>query len=206
MGDSHESLQAEVQEPRALIPSTAALRMRPHSQRPQLRGGGALRPQSRGPGAPRLPQLGCRPLSGPAALSSHWSSVGLWFAISFLRQLEPQQPPARLLKMPQGVAESSRSFQDQSHCASPSGPPRFSPCPPSPPSLCGDLLPSTPYFRSCRDVTSSQRPPGWFFNCNRTPLLPPSPSPHLCCLRVHTALTLNFTSSRVHYLSSVCLH
>lgn len=44
--------------------------------------------------------LGCRPLSGPAALSSRCSSVGLWFAISFLRQLEPQQPPARLLKMP----------------------------------------------------------------------------------------------------------
>lgn len=33
-------------------PSTAALCTRPHSQRPQLRGGGVLRPQSRGPGGP----------------------------------------------------------------------------------------------------------------------------------------------------------
>lgn len=39
-------------------PSTAALCTRPHSQRPQLRGGGVLRPQSRGPGAPRLSQAG----------------------------------------------------------------------------------------------------------------------------------------------------
>ena len=69
----------------------------PHSQRPQLRGGVALRPPKQGAQGPHIcDRLGCRPLSGPAALSS----VGLRFAISFLRQLEPQQPPSWLLKIP----------------------------------------------------------------------------------------------------------
>ena len=93
-------------------------------------------------------RLGCQPLSGSACSQLCVAPLCvLWFDISFLHQLGAQQLPAWLLKIPvsRGAAESRRSFQDQSSCASPSGPPPS----PSPPTLCRDVLPSIPQFRSC---------------------------------------------------------
>ena len=59
MGDSHESLQAEVQEPRALVPSTAALRTRPPQPAAPAAGRGCSEaPKAGGPGAPHLRQAG----------------------------------------------------------------------------------------------------------------------------------------------------
>lgn len=168
MGDSHESLQAEVQQPRALIPSTAALHTRPPQPAAPAAGRGCSEaPKAGGPGAPRLRQAGL-----PAPLRPCCSQLCGAAVCHFLPL--PVRAPAASCPAAEDTIRScleQQVFSGSKSYASRSGPPRFSLCPPLPPLLCGDPLPSTPYFRSCRNVTSSQRPAGWFFNCNRSPLL-----------------------------------
>lgn len=205
MGDSHESLQAEVQEPRALVPSTAALRTRPPQPVAPAAGRGCSEaPKAGGPGAPHLRQAGlpaplrpcCSQLCGAAVCHFLPSPVrapaaSLLAAEDTIRSCLEQQvfsgskqlcQPVRatpLLPVPSLTALTVRGTRSPALLTS--GPAEMSPPPRGP--LGGFSIVTAP--RSC------------------TPA--PSPSPHLCCLRVHTALTLNFTSSSVHCLSSVRL-
>lgn len=143
-------------------PSTAALCTRPHSQRPQLRGGGVLRPQSRGPGGPTS-VTGWAAGPSPALLLSA-RAAPLWgCGCHFLPS--PVRAPAASRPAAEDALRSCRKqqvFSGSKPVPSRSGPPRFSPCPPYRPH-CAGTRSQHPYFRSCRNVTSSQRPAGVVF-------------------------------------------